>query len=255
MNLNFKKYGSGAETLVILHGLFGSLDNWHTLATKFGKKFTVYTIDQRNHGLSPHSDEFDYNILADDLARFMNEHNIEAVTIIGHSMGGKTAMKFAEKYPQKINRLIVVDISPKPYNPGHDVIFDALKAVDLSKVQKRSDADEQLSEEIKEKPVRQFLLKNLTRNDAGGYRWKMNLESLEKNYDKIAGWEKLKEPFKKPTLFINGEKSKYITKEDEALIKEQFPATIIKTIEGAGHWVHAEKPEDFYNAVIGFVIG
>jgi len=242
LSLNFKTYGQG-NPIIILHGLFGTLDNWQTIARQLSKEYLVYLIDQRNHGRSPHTDDFDYSLLAEDLKDFMEDEGMSQATIIGHSMGGKTAMQFAINYPEMVTSLVVVDIAPKAYKGGHQEIFDALLGVDLKKIESRKMADEQLMIPIPDFGVRQFLLKNLTRDKEGGYRWKMNLPSIYKNYQNILANILPDEPYTGSSLFIRGGRSKYIQEEDESLIKTLFPETQIVTIPDAGHWVHAEAPK------------
>jgi len=253
MELNYKKYGETGQDLIILHGLFGMLDNWHTLAVRFGNDFQTWTIDQRNHGKSPHSDDIDYNILAEDIFDFCEQHDIKQPVVLGHSMGGKAAMQFALNYPDRISKLIVVDIAPKQYPAdGHDVYIDALEELDLNKIKSRKDADEALMSKVPQEGVRQFLLKNLTR-EGDGYILKMNLESLAKNYPKLAANISITGQFEKDTLFINGGNSRYILENDKPNIQNIFPKAQFVTIPGVGHWVHAEAPDAFYEAVVKFM--
>lgn len=252
MDLNYKKYGTEGGHLIILHGLFGSLDNWHTLATALGNTFSVWAVDQRNHGKSPHHHDFNYDIMADDLLYFMEQHQIDSANIIGHSMGGKTAMQFALKHPEKVHKLVVVDIAPKGYKGNHNEIIDALQNLDLLKINRRTDAEEMLAENIRQADVRQFLLKNLTR-EATGYKWKMNLDDIVDNYDAIIGPINLETRFEKPTLFIKGENSDYILEEDKPIIKKQFPQAEFVNFPDAGHWIHAEAPALFLQTTLTFL--
>jgi pimeloyl-ACP methyl ester carboxylesterase len=209
MQLNYKVFGSG-EPLIILHGLLGSLDNWQTIAKELGENFTVFTIDQRNHGRSPHSEEFDYNLLVHDLLNFMYENHIFNAHILGHSMGGKVAMQFALEHSDMVNKLIVADIAPVNYPPGHDIIFEALLAVNLAKMNSRKEVEEIIESYIKNFGVRQFLMKGLTRNSDNTFSWKFNLSSLWSNYNKILNTAETESIFEGETLFIKGENSKYI---------------------------------------------
>jgi len=254
LSLNFKTYGQG-NPIIILHGLFGTLDNWQTIARQLSEEYLVYLVDQRNHGRSPHTDEFDYALLAEDLKDFMKSQGMSQATIIGHSMGGKTAMQFAISYPEMVTSLVVVDIAPKAYEGGHQEIFDALLAVDLKKVDSRKQADEQLAVAIPDFGVRQFLLKNLTRNKEGSYQWKMNLPAIYKNYQNILANIIPNEPYTGPSLFISGSRSEYIRKDDESLIMGIFPKAKIVTISGAGHWVHAEAPKALRSEFENFMVG
>ncbi len=248
MKLNYKKLGEG-EPLVILHGLFGMLDNWFSLGKKFAEDFTVYLIDLRNHGQSLHSDEWNYKVMSDDLLEFFDEHNIEKANIIGHSMGGKTAMCFASEHSERVKKLVVVDIAPRFYPLYHDTILDALLSIDLENLKSRNEADELLSKYISDLGTKQFLLKNLTRkeNDNTKFEWKFNLPIIAKNIHEVG--VETTGGSTAPTLFIRGENSDYISSEDEAEIKKLYPNSEIVSIN-SGHWVHAEKPEEFYNAVM-----
>ncbi len=252
LSLNYKTYGQG-NPIIILHGLFGTLDNWQTIARQLSEEYLVYLVDQRNHGRSPHTDDFDYSLLAEDLRDFMEGEGMSQATIIGHSMGGKTAMQFAINYPEMVTSLVVVDIAPKAYKGGHQEIFDALLSVDLKTIESRKMADEQLQTKIPDFGVRQFLLKNLTRDKEGGYRWKMNLPAIHKNYQNILNNILTDEPYTEASLFIRGARSGYIKGEDESLIKNIFSEAEIVTIPEAGHWVHAEAPKALLSTVKKFM--
>ncbi len=250
--LNYKEFGQG-DPIIILHGLFGTLDNWQTIAKQLAKDYTVYIIDQRNHGRSPHLPEFNYQILAEDLQHFMESNWIYEATIIGHSMGGKTAMQFAMEYADMIEKLIVVDIAPKAYAGGHQTIFEALFSLELDKIESRKEADAILQGKIADFGVRQFLLKNLTRNKEGSYNWKMNLPVIYENYQAILDNIQGEEPCESDTLFIRGEKSDYIQNDDLSLLQKYFPNSELKTVAEAGHWVHAEKPKELLELVRDFI--
>ncbi|MEZ5041098.1 MAG: alpha/beta fold hydrolase [Saprospiraceae bacterium] len=242
MQLNFKTFGEG-HPLIILHGLFGTLDNWQTLAKQLSDSFMVYIIDQRNHGRSPHVDQIDYPSMANDLREFMEANWIYEAHLLGHSMGGKTAMQFAVDFPEMVNKLVVVDIAPKTYEAGHDAIFQALMSIDLSAIDNRTAAEEAFLQLITDKGITQFLLKNLSRNkETGGYQWKMNLPVIYRDYPKIIAGLTSHDTFAGDTLFIRGGNSDYILDSDESEIKKYFPTAEIKTVAGAGHWVHAEAP-------------
>jgi pimeloyl-ACP methyl ester carboxylesterase len=253
MELNYKKYGEQGEHLIILHGLFGMLDNWHSLATVFSRDFQVWIIDQRNHGKSPHSEAFDYHLLAKDILDFCEEHGIEKMNLIGHSMGGKVAMQFSFMFPERLHKLIIADIAPKGYDGSHDELMDAMRNLNLSKISRRSDAEEMLEPQIPSLDVRQFLLKNLARQTEG-YHWKLNLQSLEDNYPKIIGSIDRDKIYDGPVLFIKGGNSDYILPEDEKEILWQFPQAKFVTFPGIGHWVHAEAPALFAETVNGFLL-
>lgn len=252
MNLFFRESGQG-NAMVILHGLFGSSDNWFTLAKTFSQHFKVFLVDQRNHGQSPHSEEFNYMLLAEDLEKFLLLHNIVEPVIIGHSMGGKAAMNLAVKKPDIINKLIVVDIVPKPYPIHHDHILDGLEAIHPERLSSRAEADQILSQFIPEPDVRQFLLKNLSRKSDGGFEWKVNLKAIDNNIEEMGEGMHFSGKFEKPSLFIKGSRSNYYADGDEELIKSIFPAATFSTLD-TGHWVQAENPVEFANTVLKFLI-
>lgn len=253
MKLNYKASGNG-EPLIILHGLFGMLDNWQTIANTLEKDFTVYLIDQRNHGRSPHSDTHNYTAMANDLYDFFIQIGITSAYILGHSMGGKTAMQFALTHPNEVKKLIVVDMGIKAYLAGHDTIFEALNAIDLSTIRYRSDAEKVMLDRIPEFGVRQFLLKSLHRNSDGTYSWKFNLDALYNNYyTNILSAINSTHVFAGPTLFLSGENSDYITSADWPEIQLLFPAAGWEIIKDAGHWVHADRPKELVDAIVNFI--
>lgn len=252
LELHFKALGQG-EPLIILHGLFGMLDNWQTLGSALSERNMVYLVDQRNHGRSPHAPQMSYPLMAEDLIHLMNREGISSATLLGHSMGGKTAMQAAIEFPERIKGLIVADIAPKGYPPGHDEIFEALYTIDLSAVSYRSDAEKILLDKIESFSVRQFLLKNLQRNKDGSYSWKMNLDVLRDDYAQIRG-PVSSETYNGPTIFIRGDRSDYILDDDWPAIQDQFPMAKLETIEEAGHWVHADQPDELLKLVNNFIL-
>ncbi len=251
MNLFYRSSGQGTP-LIILHGLFGSSDNWYSLAKVFAQHFTVYLVDQRNHGQSPHSDQMNYDLLAGDLNDFIEEHAIQQPIIMGHSMGGKAAMNFAVKYPDKLSRLIVVDIVPKFYPVHHDAILDGLKAIPLDTLASRNEADAILSKYVPQPDVRQFLLKNLARRSAGGFEWKINVASINQNIGKMGEGMIYSGKYDGSSLFIKGKKSNYYSEGDEALIQSIFPNAEFAMLD-TGHWVQAEKPAEFSKLVLSYL--
>lgn len=251
MKLFYREYGHG-QPVIIMHGIFGSSDNWLTQAKLLSPHYHVYTIDLRNHGQSPHSDEFSYPVMVEDLREFVDEHGLRDAIILGHSMGGKVAMNFALAYPDKLQKLIVVDIAPKPYNLEHYVILDGLKAIPIETVASRNEADEVLATYVPEPDVRQFLLKNLQRKTEGGFTWKLNLPVIDKNLSNIGLDLQYPGKFEKPTLFIRGGRSKYITDADMKRIREVFPKAELATLD-TGHWVQAEKPQEFVGEVMNWL--
>jgi len=259
MQLFYHRYGNeGDQPIVILHGLFGLSDNWVTYARRLASEgFDVWVLDQRNHGRSPHSPNFNYLALTDDLFDFLDEHDIEDPIIIGHSMGGKVAMRFALENPHLVKRLLIVDITLKSYGPrdNHRVIIDAMKKVDFSQVETRQDVEDQIAPYIKEKRIRQFIMKNLQRTEGNEFKWQINIEGIEPNLDKMFDGIDTINKFGKPTLFVRGGASDYILPTDYDQIRYNFPQAEIITIEGASHWVHVEAAEKFYTLSLGFVSG
>ncbi|MGB3464366.1 MAG: alpha/beta fold hydrolase [Cyclobacteriaceae bacterium] len=251
MILNYRKYGKG-EPLIILHGVFGSSDNWQTLGKQFAEHFEVYLIDQRNHGNSFHHDKFNYQVMADDLLALINKEGLKIVNLLGHSMGGKTVMHFACHFPNLVDKLIVVDITPKNYPPHHQKIFEAFHAVNLQEIKTRGEADQQMSTVISDFGTKLFLLKNLKRT-SDGFSWKVNLPVIEKNILEVGRGLEENDVFNGETLFIGGGASDYITNDDHPLIRKHFPKAKIEMIAGAGHWVHAVKPKELYESVENFL--
>lgn len=251
MKLFYRQQGRG-KPLIILHGLLGSSDNWHSLGKLFAETFAVYVVDQRNHGQSPHSDEFNYRVLTEDLEEFMNENKIEQPHIIGHSMGGKTAMNFAVKSPEALDRLIVVDIVPKKYLVRHDRLIEGMKAIPLEEITTRAEAEVALAGYEPDPAVRQFLLKNLSRDGEGKFLWKVNLPAIDQHLQETGEGMIYPGTFDGPTLFINGKKSDYYQASDDVQIKKIFPRAQIVSLD-TGHWVQAEKPREFAETVLQFL--
>lgn len=255
LELNYKTFGQG-NPIIILHGLFGTLDNWQTIAKQLAEHYSVYIIDQRNHGRSPHAEPFDYPTMASDLQHFMENNWIYKAHILGHSMGGKTAMQLALDFPDMVDKLVVVDIAPKTYPSGHDAIFDALLGLDLKEIKNRKEADAALQAKIPDFGVRQFLLKNLSKNKKSGfYEWKMNLSVIYDSYQNILDNLDASDTFDGETLFIKGDKSDYIQNDDLSLLQTYFPEAKLKTVKDAGHWVHAEQPQALLEMVLAFLEG
>ncbi len=252
VNLNFKTQGQG-KPLIILHGLFGTLDNWKSIANQLSAHFQVYLIDQRNHGKSQHTPDMDLPSMAKDLADFLGQMNLSKAHIMGHSMGGKVAMQFAFDYPEYLDKLIVLDIAPRAYQPGHLEILEALKGLPIDTLGNRKEAEEQLLEKIKEPETVLFLLKNLSRNKQGGFEWKMNLPVIHRDYMKLIDKIHAQFPHTGPVLFLKGSRSNYIREDDVSGIKALFPKTQIETIPNAGHWLHAENPSELLNQILHFL--
>lgn len=253
IQLNFKSFGEG-RPIIFLHGLFGMLDNWQTFGKKMAENgYEVFLIDQRDHGKSPTTEAFNYKLLANDLKDFVVDQGLNSAIIVGHSMGGKTAMQFAVDWPYLVDKLIIVDIAPKEYPNGHQAIFDALLDYDLATIQSRSEVYEYLKSKLEDESTIQFLLKNMNRLPEGGYQLKMNLELLYKEYSNIISNVTIKDTIKVPTLFVKGALSNYIIKDDEMVIKSLFANVIIKEIPNASHWVHADQPQELSNVFTEFL--
>jgi len=255
MKLFSKKYGEKGQDLIVIHGLFGMSDNWNTLGKQFSKYCKVHLVDLRNHGRSPHSAEFNYEVMSDDLKEYMEDHNIQKPILLGHSLGGKVAMKFAFAYPDKIEKLIIADISPRRYNT--EFVQNLLRTsykLPLENFEKRDEIDRVLSETYEDKGMRLFLLKNLYRKENKEFAWRFNIDVLLEKVSNIQEADFVQGVCKIPTHFIRGGNSNYITSEDELTINKHFSDFSIATIEGVGHWLHAENPERFYNEVMGFCL-
>jgi esterase len=240
MLLNFKKSGSGPP-LVILHGLFGSLDNWFSIAKELVEHYTLYLVDQRNHGDSPHSDEWNYAVMAEDLKELFDAEGLDRAFLMGHSMGGKTVMNFAVKYPERVEKLIVADIAPRYYPIHHQTILEGLNSLNLKEIKSRKEADDQLSKYVSELGIRQFLLKSLTR-DSDGFAWKINLPVIIKNIENVGEALAKDSTFDGPTLFLAGANSNYIQQKDLPDLEAHFPNYQLEFVADAGHWLHAEQP-------------
>lgn len=258
--LHAQVIGEG-KPFIILHGFLGMSDNWGTLGRRFAEEgYEVHLIDQRNHGRSFHSDAFSYALMVEDLKRYLDANSLEEVTLLGHSMGGKTAMQFAVEYPNRIAKLLVADIAPKHYPQHHQTILKGLSSLkfanpDLEEegISSRGEADKALSEYVDIRAVRQFLLKNLYWKSKGKLAFRMNLPALIENIEEIGVGLPDDAVFEGETLFISGGRSEYILPEDEMLLKRHFPNYRLNRMEGVGHWLHAEKPEEFYDIVMGFL--
>ncbi len=251
MKLHYQLLGSGYP-IVILHGLFGSSDNWRAVAKQLAGHAQVISVDLRNHGSSPHSPEQTYKLMAGDLAELVKELGFECVDIIGHSVGGKVAMAFSQYYAQYCRKLVVVDIAPKQYQQEHNAIFEALLALDLAQYSRRSEVDLELAKRLPNKAIRQFLLMNLDVSTPI-LSWKINLAALYHNYQHLL--EPVCENFVShtPCCIIRGSRSNYVTDQDEGLIRTIYPNLEFCTIEQAGHWVHADAPETFLTKVSEFL--
>jgi len=254
--LHSKIYGSELSglPLLVFHGLFGMLDNWGSFGKEMGEIFPVHLIDLRNHGKSFHSEEMSHNDLAEDILNYMKFHRLEKVNLLGHSLGGKAVMQFAINYPEQLEKLIVVDISPKAYPPHHQGVLKALQSVDMEKAGSRSEVEDYLKQYIPQRSVIQFLAKNLYWKEDKTLAWRFNLHTLAEKYNQFVSNAIKFGVFRGETLFVSGAKSDYILPQDEFLITQQFPNSKVVKIQNAGHWVQAENPKDFNEVVQKFLL-
>lgn len=262
MKLFYHKLGHG-KPVIILHGLYGSSDNWYTIGKKLADKYQVYLLDQRNHGNSPHSVIHNYEVMAKDLKEFFDSIDISKAFIIGHSMGGKTAISFAHKYPAKVDKIIAIDISPFSYlndvnnNTNyklHKKILNGLMRINLNEIHSREEADTKLKNYIESKKLRQFLLKNLKRIEKSQFYWRINLNTLFNELDKIlysVEYSDISTEFE--ILFIKGEYSDHISNDDISSIMQLYKNVTIKEIKKAGHWIHSEQPDELLDTILQFI--
>lgn len=257
LELNFQFFAGGVPgtPLIVLHGLFGSSGNWRTLCKRYAGRRDVYALDLRNHGRSPHHPGMTFEDMADDVRAFMDRQQLDNCHLLGHSMGGKVAMQLALEQPERVGRLIVADIAPKTYPPRHGDVFAAIELIDKTRLAHRNQADKLIEHVLPEQATRLFLLTNLARDD-GEYRWRIDVEAIRNNYPAISGAPPAASTgrqFTKPTLFVRGGKSFYIQPEDTGAIAALFPNAVIEEIPAAGHWVHAEQPEAFFEMTERFL--
>ena len=264
MNLFYRKLGENKPVLIVLHGLYGASDNWLSIAKTWQKNYEVYLVDLRNHGRSPHSSNHTYESMRNDVLELMDSNRIRKAIIVGHSMGGKVAMRIAMDNPERINALVVVDIAPKDYSlendenvARHQKILAGMLSLDLSQIKKREDINELLASAIPEERTRQFIMKNLKRNKNQTFSWKLNIDVIAKeilNITKGFPDNEIKKNISGfPVLFIRGEQSKYIQDADIARITDVFLGAEIEMILNAGHWIHSEQPEQLSNLVLDFL--
>lgn len=253
MKLHCKQYSDRGAPLVILHGLYGNQGNWSTHARELAEHYAVYAFDARNHGQSPDAPSMRLDEMAADVADTMDSLGLASAHLLGHSMGGKTAMLLALQQPQRARSLIVVDIAPVAYDRGDDKTLQALVGLDLRGLQSRADADARLAERIENKAVRAFLLTNLQRAADGSFAWRINLPVIAQYFAELTGWPAIEKVYEGPVLFIRGERSDYILPEYYAATGRLFPRATMKTVANAGHWVHSEKPEAVQRLVVNFL--
>lgn len=255
MQLFFRHFGEG-KPLIILHGLFGQSDNWVTVGKKLAEHYSVFIPDQRNHGQSPHASVHTYPALADDLLEFIEEHELEKIVLLGHSMGGKAAMSFALEHPQLVEKLVIVDISPRKYPERniHTQVITQMLSIDLGSISSRSEVERILEQQMPDERIRFFILKNLYYKMPGKLGWRLNLEAINHNLDHLFDGIKAEKPYNHPALFVKGGKSDYILEQDIPIIEKLFPFSSLKTISGATHWVHADAPEELLSLTLDFLL-
>ncbi len=256
MKLHVREYGTSGEPVVILHGLFGSGDNWHAVAQTLSARNRVLLPDLPNHGESPHIEDMSYPVMTASLAETLDDMNVERVHLMGHSMGGKVAMAFSLGYPDRVASLVVVDIAPRTYPGYHRDIIDTMRKVPVENLTARNGADPYLAEGIPNRGVRAFLMKNLIRReDGGGYEWRLNLPVIQAQYDHLSSWPEPEKDasYDGPVLFVGGGASPYMRDVKVGGLRPLFPMARIEMIESAGHWVHAEARERFLETVSGFL--
>lgn len=252
MDLFHRTFGKG-EPLFILHGLFGSSDNWVTLSKTFAEKYQVVLVDLRNHGRSPQSDLWNYAAMSEDIYELANQLGLYRINLLGHSMGGKVGMTIANAYPDFLMKLIVADIAPKHYPIRHRNIIDGLLSINLEQIKSRNEADMQLANYIQEPSLRQFLLKNLDRDVEREFKWKLNLEIINNHLENVGVATIPSNKISIPALFIRGTNSDYITDEDIMEIRKHYSNSSVESIGNAGHWLHAQQPEAFVKTVMEFL--
>jgi esterase len=261
--LHYSKVGKG-DPLIILHGLYGSGSNWHTIGKALSQYFTVYMPDQRNHGNSFHDPELNYTILTSDLEEFMNTLRISKACLLGHSMGGKTVMKFTFEHPDRVTKLVVIDIAMRSYmkefrnNPTmqsavHQKIVHALTSLDIDFSETRDEVDKQMARYVPQKDIRQFLLKNLKRDETGKFYWGLNINAVKENLSRLLDEIIMPDkPFPGPVMVISGKRSGYISELDKKDFRTAFPAVQIEELD-SGHWVHAEQPDELLDLLMKFL--
>jgi len=256
MQLNYRQYSDQGKPLIILHGLFGSLANWGWHCKQLAGSYAVVGVDLRNHGDSPHTNEMSYSLMAEDVKQLMGLLQLDDCLLIGHSMGGKVAMQLALSHPQLVSKLIVVDIAPVTYPDsadGHLSVLAGMQSLDISNLDSRKDAEQQMAKFIEDEATRKFVMMNLVRNSEGQYGWRLNLAAIMQHYGSLREKPLADRPFTKPVLFVKGAESNYIQQRNRAEIMQMFPAATVKIIMHAGHWLHAEKPQAFQTVALGFL--
>lgn len=251
MPLHVKQAGNG-KPLVLIHGLFGSLENLGSIARQLAERFCVYSLDLPNHGRSPHTDDTSLAHMAGVVSQWLHQQHFSQASFIGHSMGGKVAMELALTEPDLVDRLAVLDIAPVYYSPHHNRVFEGLLSLQPDALASRAEADAYLSLHVQEPAVRSFLLKNLVKQEQG-YGWRMNLATLHNSYERLVGANRSDTVFQGRTLFLKGANSNYIKPEYREEIRRRFPSSLVQVVAGTGHWLHAEKPDRVAQLLLEFL--
>lgn len=251
VTLSFQSQGDAGTPVVILHGLLGASGNWRSIARRLAERHRVFSLDLRNHGASPHTEHMDYASMAEDVRAFLDTHDLGAVSVIGHSMGGKTGMRLALEHPERVHRLVVVDIAPSKSRHDHGAVLAAMAGVDLAQVTRRADAEAMLAPAVEDPAMRQFLAQNLV-STAAGFAWRIDLAAIERSMPALLDFPVAAgtRPFGGPALFVRGALSDYVLERDQPAIRRLFPNARMVSIEGAGHWVHAEQPARFLEVLV-----
>ena len=252
MRLNFQVQGDGPP-LITIHGFLGALNNWRAMSNRLSEHYRVYSVDLRNHGRSPHSGVMNYSVMAHDLGEFLDEHGLASASIIGHSLGGKVAMQFALEFSERGDKLVIVDIAPKAYPPTHRPLLIAMRNLDVRAFASFADADAALAPAVADAALRQFLIKNFTRDSDGGFHWRVALDSIIANYDELTKAIVTTNSFEKLALFLRAGRSNFVEEKDIALVRKSFPRAEIRTITDAGRWLHIEAPDEFYRVTTQFL--
>jgi len=253
MELAFRAYGEHGAPVVVLHGLFGSGESWHSVCQKLATDYRVFAPDLRNHGNSPHSDEFDYSIMGEDVHKFIEARGLDAPHVIGHSMGGKVAMQLAISFPTQVRSLVIVDMAPGEDVARHKDLLQAMLQLDLRAFSTRKQMEDALQAAIPDLGTRRFLLKNVQRRPDGGFRWRLGLREIDKNYSSLTSSIRGSQQYVGPSLFVRGEESDYLQETDLLEIRHWFPRATVVMIEGAGHLVHVDQPQKMQQVLGDFL--
>ncbi|MBA2777444.1 alpha/beta fold hydrolase [Billgrantia kenyensis] len=253
VHLNYQDTGGEGTPLIVVHGLLGNADNWRSHVKQWQQARRVVAVDLRNHGRSPHAEGMSYREMADDLLALMDRLRIDRAHLLGHSMGGKVVISLARQAPERVASLIVADIAPQAYGHGHDAVFAALRNLERGKPENRREADALLAEHVQERAVRLFLATNLERGEEGGLQLRLGLDQIEAGYTDIMQAPAGEAPFEGATLVLRGGQSHYVPDSALPRLREILPNARVETLDNAGHWLHAEQPEAFQNAVNEFL--